>query len=149
MTILSFMQFLTGLMASVCENALNVLCDLWAFQLALVGILVSVMTLLFASIVSNVEAYNHTKNKKDINSQYLTTHLVNLKEIFKVLNKRIIFVFFCSLLLFVYSTIAKYCNGDCLLFWLCVVDIMLTMALCAWMMVVMAKVYRQYIKEAK
>lgn len=149
MLMLSISQYVSSFISCVADKVPDVLGDLWAFQLAVIGILVSVLTLLFASLVGNVESYNQVKDREDINSQYLTSHLTNKKLIFKGLNNKIITLFVCLSLLFIYTFIAKYCKGDCLIFWLCFVDVLLTMALVVWMIILLVKVYHQYIKEAK
>lgn len=149
MLILSISQYVSNFMSCVSDKVPVVLVDLWAFQLAVIGILVSVLTLLFASLVGNIESYNKVKDRVDINSQYLTTHLDNKKMIFKLLGNRIVTLFVCSSILFIYSTVAKFCKGDCLVFWLCFVDMLLTVALVMWIVIFLVKVYRQYVKEAK
>ena len=148
MLMLSIFQYVSSFMSCVADKVPVVLGDLWAFQLAVIGILVSVLTLLFASLVGNIESYNQVKDRVDINSQYLTTHLNNKKLIFKELNNKIIALFVCSSILFIYSTVAKFCEGDCLVFWLCFVDMLLTVALVIWSVIILFKIYRQYIKEA-
>lgn len=117
--------------------------------MSVVGIAVSVMTLLFASHVGKAEAYQHVSKSKDINSEYLSIYLSNGIKAYKQLNSKIVAILILSGLLFLYTTITKYISNECVLFWMCVVDLLLTVALVIWAVYVMIKVYRQYRQDTK
>ena len=125
----------------------RIVSDLWSFQLSIVGIAVSMMTLLFASHVGKAEAFQHVSKSKDINSEYLSIYLSNGIKTYKQLNSKIVAILILSGLLFLYTTITKYISNECVLFWMCIVDVLLTFTLAIWAVCVMIKVYRQYRKD--
>ena len=125
----------------------RIVSDLWSFQLSIVGIAVSMMTLLFASHVGKAEAFQHVSKSKDINSEYLSIYLSNGIKTYKQLNSKIVAILILSGLLFLYTTITKYISNECVLFWMCIVDVLLTVTLAIWAVCVMIKVYRQYRKD--
>ena len=102
-------------------------------------------TCLSASVMSNVEVYKYNKDKDDVDSYYLMGHLRNIISRYKDLNKKIISIFVYSIVLFVFSTIAKYIQGSLTLsLCLCFIDVLLTIVLVAWLAILLCKVYKQY-----
>mgnify|MGYP003390755041 CR=1 FL=1 len=127
----------------------NIISDLWSYQLSIVGVAVSVMTLLFASHVGKAEAYQHVSKNKDINSKNLSICLSNGIKAYKKLNWKIVRVLTFSVILFLYTSIVKYiCNED-ICFWLGILDIIFSIALSIWIVCVISKVNGQYKKDTK
>ena len=117
--------------------------------MSVVGIAISVTTLLFASHVGKSEAYQHVSKSKDINSKYLSIYLSNGIKTYKQLNTKILAILIATSILFLYTTVTKYVTNECLLFWMCVVDLLLTVALMIWVVCVMFSIYRQYRQDTK
>ena len=130
-------------------DIMKIISDLWSFQLSVVGIAISVTTLLFASHVGKSEAYQHVSKSKDINSKYLSIYLSNGIKTYKQLNTKILAILIATSILFLYTTVTKYVTNECLLFWMCVVDLLLTVALMIWVVCVMFSIYRQYRQDTK
>lgn len=107
------------------------------------------MTLLFASHVGKVDTYQHVSKNRDINSEYLSIYLATGIEIYKKLNRKIVKILIVTSLLFVFTTVVRYLGHYYAVLCLSVADLILTIFLIVWIVVVMANVYKQYIKETK
>ena len=126
-----------------------IVADLWCIQLAIIGIVMSVFALLFASHVGKVEAYQHVSKKQDINSEYLSVYLANGIKTYKKLNNKIVAILVAASLLFVYTAIIKYLTCKCVVLWMLIIDFVLTVALLVWIICVISSVCKQYKRETK
>ena len=132
-----------------CSHMDIIVGDLWSFQLSIIGIAVSVMTLLFASHVGNVEAYNQIRKSKEINNQLYSINLSNSIKIYEKLNNKVLNILFYSCILFICSTIVKYISCKYLLFWMGLTDMLLTIILVIRTVLIIKNVVGQYKKETK
>lgn len=123
--------------------------DLWTVQLSIIGIAVSVMALLFASHLGKVETQRHISKSKDINNELFSIYLSNGIKTLKLLNDKIVAVFFVACLLFVYSCVVKYVGCKAVLLWMGLADLLLTIGLIVWTFCVVMGVVRQYKEEVK
>lgn len=123
--------------------------DLWAIQLSIIGIAVSVMALLFASHIGKVEAQRHISRSKDINKELLSIYFSNGIKTFEKLNGKIIVVFIGACTLFVCSSVVKYVCCMAVLFWIGLADLLLTMGLVVWTYCVVNGVVSLYKEEVK
>jgi len=127
----------------------DIVADLWSIQLAIIGIAVSVMALLFASQVGKVETFHHIRKSKDINNELMSIYLSNGIRIYRQLNSKIVSVFITSCILFLYSSVVKYISCKTLVFWMGLADMLFTAVLIVWTVCVIMCVVRQYKKETK
>lgn len=127
----------------------SIVSDLWSIQLSLIGIAVSVMTLLFASHVDKVETYRHISKSKEINNVFLGISLSNGIKAFELLNRKIVVALFGACVLFGYSCVVKYINNVDVLMWMGGVDLLLTLGLITWTFRVVMSVVKKYKDEVK
>ncbi len=127
----------------------NIVADLWSIQLAIMGISVSVMTLLFALHVGKVETYRNICKSKDINNELKSIHLSNGMEIFQQLNSKIVVVLIVFCILFLYSSVVKYIDCESVRFWLGIADLLFTVAFIVWTVIVIKNVVLQHNIETK
>lgn len=126
-----------------------ILADLWSIQLAIIGIAVSVMALLFASHVGKVETHRHISKSKEINNELMSIYLTNGIKIYKQLNGKIVAVFIASCVLFLYSSVVKYISHETVVFWMGLADLLFTIVLIVWIVCVIMKVVEHYRKESE
>ena len=132
------------------ELVKDITSDLWSFQLSVIGVAISVLTLLFASHVGKAEAYQHvSKRKADINDEFLSIYLSNGIKTYKKLSGQILYLLVTTLVGFLFTTIIKYLESGCLKYWLTIVDILLTALILVWSICLVVSVYNQYKKETK
>lgn len=143
------MQAITFLANRLMSQMPDIVADLWSVQLAIIGIAVSVMTLLFASHVGKVETFRHICKSKDINNELMSIHLSNSMKTYQQLNSKIVAVFIISSILFLYSSVVKYISCETVIFWMGFSDMLLTVALIVWTAWVIMRVVGQYKKETK
>lgn len=127
----------------------KIVSDLWSTQLAIIGIAVSVMALLFASHVGKVEAHRHISKSKEINNELMSVYLSNGIKTYQQLNSKIVVVFIASCFLFLYSSVVKYIDCETLLLGMGLVDLLFTIALIVWAVCVIMNVVGQYKKETE
>lgn len=127
----------------------SILSDLWSIQLSVIGIAVSVMTLLYASHVGKAEAYQHIKRRKNINDEFLSIYLSNGIDSYKKLNGKIVRILIVSCVLFIFTMVVKYVTHENTLLWLGIADMLLSVALVVWIVCVMVGVFKQYKQETK
>lgn len=126
-----------------------IVADLWSIQLAIIGIAVSVMALLFASHVGKVEAHRHISKSKEINNKLMSIYLSNGIKTYQQLNSKIVAVFITSCILFLYSSVVKYISCEIVVFWMGLSDLLLSITLVVWAVCVIMIVVRQYKKETE
>lgn len=127
----------------------DIMADLWNIQLAIIGIAVSVMALLFASHVGKVETHRHISKSKEINNELMSIYLINGIKTYKQLNGKIVAIFIASCVLFLYSSVVKYISHETVVFWMGLADLLFTIALVVWTVCVIMKVVEQYKKETE
>lgn len=132
------------------EIVKNILADIWSLQLSVVGIAVSVITLLFASHVGKAETYQHvSKRKVDVNDEYLGIYLQNGMKTYRRLSSQILWLLVVTMLAFVYTTVVKYIDYGCSKKWMALVDAVLTIVILMWSVCIVVRVYKQYKNETK
>lgn len=121
--------------------------DLWSIHLAIIGILVSVVTLLYASLCSKVEELDGIKNSTDYVLMNRATAMRNSIIKLRKLNKHAMLGIIITFGLFVLTTILKYlpdCWGtNCL----AVCDAVFTFFLIAYGIYLGNGIYSHYQKE--
>ena len=120
--------------------------DLWSVHLAIMGILVSVTTLLYASLSSKVEELDSIKNSKDYVLMNRVTAIKNSIAIFRKLNKQVMYGLIISFGLFTFSSILKYLPDSCVTNCLAIVDAVFTICLIAYGIYLWHGIYSQYKK---
>lgn len=143
------MQIITTISNWLTTQMPDIVADLWSIQLAVIGIAVSVMALLFASHVGKVEAHRHISKSKDINNELMSIYFSNGIKTYKQLNSKIVVVFITSCVLFLYSSVVKYISCETMVLWTGLADLLLTIALIGWKVCVIMKVVGQYKKETE
>ena len=117
--------------------------DLWSFQLAIMGILVSVMTLIYASLCSKVEEMKVLCKSEDYTAMNRTTALGNSIRSLRKLNLQVIKALVGAFVLFVFSTVLKYC----IFCWFLITDVVATLFLFAFCIYIAFEIYSQYQNE--
>lgn len=140
---------MTTLSEWLINNIPKFVADLWSLQLAIIGISVSVMALLFASHVGKVETFRHISKSKDINNELMSIYLSNGMKTYQQLNSKIVSVFIISSILFLYSCVVKYISCKTVVFWMGLVDLLFTAVFIVWTVCVIMCVVKQYKKETK
>ena len=121
--------------------------DMWNFHLAIMGILVSMMTLLYASLCGKVEELNSIKQSKEYALMNRATAISNSIERLRNLNKQVMTGLVISFCLFVLTTIVKYSPQGCLTKWIVVINAIITIGLLAFSVKIALGIYSQYQKE--
>ena len=143
------MQAITIIENWLSEQMACIVADLWSIQLSIIGIAISVMTLLFTSHVGKVEVFRHICKSKDINNELMSVYLSNGIRTYQQLNSKIVSVFTISCILFLYSSVVKYISSKTVVFWTGFADLFLTIALVVWTACVINNVVWQYKIETK
>lgn len=143
------MQIITSIVNWLTTQMPDIVADLWSIQLAIIGIAVSVMALLFASHVGKVETHSHISKSKEINNELMSIYLTNGIKTYKQLNGKIVTVFIVSCVLLLYSSVVKYISHEAVVFWIGLADLLFTIALIVWTVCVILKVVEQYTKETE
>lgn len=127
------------------ENIIDSLvADLWSFHLAVIGVMVSVMTLLYASISSKEEELNSIKHSKEYTLMNRSTAIQNTIGKLRVLNNRAMLGLIFALFLFIISTILKYLPQGCVVNWLVTIDALLSFGVLIYCALFAHDVYSQY-----
>lgn len=121
----------------------NVINDFWSLHLGIMGILVSVMTLLYSSLSSKVEELKVLRVSEDYAIMNRATAVENSVKSLGKLNKQIAKILVFSFALFVVSTTLKYCQ----IFWVVIGDVVATLMLLFLCIYVAYKIYYQYQNE--
>ena len=117
--------------------------DLWSLHLGIIGIFVSVMTLLYASLSSKVEELKILRVSEDFSIMNRATAVENSVKSLRKLNKLVAKILVCSFALFVVSTTLKYCR----IHWIVIGDVAATLILLFFCIYVAYKIYYQYQNE--
>lgn len=141
------MRIITNIVNWLTKQMPDIVADLWNIQLAIIGIAVSVMALLFASHVGKIEAHRHISKGKDINNELMSIYLSNGIKAYQQLNSKIVAVFRASCILFLYSIVVKYIRHETVVFWMGLADLVFAIVLIVWTVCVIMNVVRQYKKE--
>lgn len=121
--------------------------DMWNFHLAIMGIMVSIITLLYASLCGKVEELNSIKKSEEYFLMNRSTAISNSIERLRKLNKQAmvgLVVFFC---LFVLTTIIKYLPQGCITKWIVVINAIITIVFIFLGAKTALGIYSQYQKE--
>ena len=121
--------------------------DMWNFHLAIMGIMVSIITLLYASLCGKVEELNSIKKSEEYFLMNRATAISNSIERLRKLNKQAmvgLVVFFC---LFVLTTILKYLPQGCITKWIVVINAIITIVFLFLGTKTALGIYSQYQKE--
>lgn len=121
--------------------------DLWSLHLAIMGILVSVLTLLYASLCGKVEELDSIKQSEDFVLMNRATAIRNSIGQLRKLNKHVIIGLVFSFCLFVSTTIIKYLSEECIIKWIVSINAIITIGLLAFGVKLAHDVYSQYQKE--
>ena len=121
--------------------------DMWNFHLAIMGIMVSIITLLYASLCGKVEELKSIKKSEEYFLMNRATAISNSIERLRKLNKQAmvgLVVFFC---LFVLTTILKYLPQGCITKWIVVINAIITIVFLFLGAKTALGIYSQYQKE--
>lgn len=121
--------------------------DLCSFYLALVGILVSVLTLILTSLVSKVEAKNAILNSKDINIVNQRIRYENEIKIFRSLNKKLLRLLLASALLCLMSYVVKELPNSVEITWPVIILGVLTLIFLFCLIKPAFLIYRKYLSD--
>lgn len=121
--------------------------DVWNVHLAIMGILVSVMTLLYTSLSGKVEELNSIKQSEEFALMNRATAMSNSIEQLRKLNNRVMKGLIISFCLFVITTIIKYLPEGCITMWIAVFIAFFTLGLLIYGMKLTYDIYSQYQKE--
>ena len=125
------------------EMAVNITNDLWSLSVGMIGILVSVMTLLYASLSSKVEELTILKKSKEYVTMNRATAVERTVKALQRLNRQVIWLLAMSFVLFLLSTILKYFY----VCWLLMIDMILALLLIVLCVGLAYKIYSQYQNE--
>ena len=121
--------------------------DMWNFHLAIIGIFVSMMTLVYASLCGKVEELNSIKQSKEYALMNRATAISNSIERLRKLNKQIMIGLIISFCLFVLTTIIKYILDGCIIKWIVGFNAIITIILLVFGINLAHNIYSQYKKE--
>jgi len=121
----------------------NITNDLWSFSVGMIGILVSVMTLLYASLSSKVEELTVLKKSKEYITMNRATAVERTVKALQRLNRQVIRLLVMSFVLFLLSTVLKYFY----VCWLLMLDMILALLLIVLCVGLAYKIYSQYQNE--
>ena len=125
------------------EMAVNITNDLWSLSVGMIGILVSVMTLLYASLSSKVEELTILKKSKEYVTMNRATAVERTVKALQRLKRQVIWLLAMSFVLFLLSTILKYFY----VCWLLMIDMILALLLIVLCVGLAYKIYSQYQNE--
>lgn len=125
------------------EMAVIITNDLWSLSVGMIGILVSVMTLLYASLSSKVEELTILKKSKEYVTMNRATAVERTVKALQRLNRQVIWLLAMSFVLFLLSTILKYFY----VCWLLMIDMILALLLIVLCVGLAYKIYSQYQNE--
>lgn len=121
--------------------------DVWNIHLAFMGFLVSVITLLYASLSSKVEELNSIKKSKDYSLMNRVTAINNSIKQFRYLNKQVMKGLLISFCIFVLTTILKYLPEGCIIKCIVILIAITTIVLIVFGFKLAYGIYSLYQKE--
>lgn len=124
----------------------KIICDLWSLHLSIIGIIVSIMTLLFSSIYSKVDELKNYESFDDINIMIRKTTLVNSISSFRDVNKKLKNVLLVTFFLFIISTILSYVELTLVVKVLISIVTIISVITIAWGVKIAIDIYKQYQK---
>lgn len=125
----------------------KIICDLWSLHLSIIGIIVSIMTLLFSSIYSKVDELKNYESSDDIHIMIRKTTLVNSISSFRDVNKRLKNVLLVTFFLFIISTILSYVELTLVVKVLISIVTIISVITIAWGVKIAIDTYKQYQKD--
>lgn len=125
------------------EIAVNITNDLWSLSVGMIGILVSVMTLLYASLSSKVEELTVLKKSKEYVIMNRAMAVERTVKALQRLNRQVIKLLVMSFVLFLLSSVLKYFY----VCWLLMLDVILALLLIAFCVGQAYRIYSQYQNE--
>ena len=123
--------------------AVNISNDLWSLSVGMIGILVSVMTLLYASLSSKVEELTVLKKSKEYVIMNRAMAVERTVKALQRLNRQVIKLLVMSFVLFLLSSVLKYFY----VCWLLMLDVILALLLIAFCVGQAYRIYSQYQNE--
>lgn len=121
--------------------------DLWSVHLTIMGILVSVITLLYATLSSRVEELKSIKKSEEYVLMNRSTALHNSIKTLRSLNRKVTCGLASTFTLFVITSVLKYLPEANYTNWLVLIDTILTIGLLVYGVILAHGVYIQYQKE--
>ena len=121
--------------------------DMWSFHLAIMGILVSVLTLLYASLCGKVEELNYIKQSEEYALMNRAIAMSNSIDRLHKLNKKIMKSLIISFCFFILTTIIKYLPEVCIQRWIASFIAIITIGFLVFGVKLAHSVYNQYQKE--
>ncbi len=121
--------------------------DMWNFYLAIMGILVSMMTLLYASLCGKVEELNSIKQSEEYTLMNRTIVISNSIKRLRQLNKRVMIGLIITFCLLTLTTILKYLPVGGIIKWIVVINVIITFGLLALGIKLAHDIYSQYQTE--
>ncbi len=125
----------------------SLISDIWSINLAIMGILVSIIILLYTSLCGKVEELNSIKQSEKYALMNRAIALTNSIENLRKLNKQVMIGLIISLCIFVLTTIIKYLPEGCIIKWLATLNAIITIGLLAFGIKLAHGIYSQYQKE--
>lgn len=125
----------------------KIICDLWSLHLSIIGIIVSIMTLLFSSIYSKVDELKNYESSDDIHIMIRKTTLVNSISSFRDVNKKLKNVLLVTFFLFIISTILSYVELTLVVKVLISIVTIISVITIAWGVKIAIDTYKQYQKD--
>ena len=129
------------------SNCIDMIGDLWSIHLAIIGILISVITLLYASLYSKVEELDGIKNSTDYVLMNRATAVRNSITKLRELSKHAMYGIIITLGLLVLTTFLKYRPDSCIINCLTVCDAIFTICLIVYGLYLGYEVYSHYQKK--
>lgn len=124
----------------------KIICDLWSLHLSIIGIIVSIMTLLFSSIYSKVDELKNYESSDDIHIMIRKTTLVNSISSFRDVNKKLKNVLLVTFFLFIISTILNYVELTLVVKVFISIVTIISVITIAWGVKIAIDTYKQYQK---
>ena len=125
----------------------KIICDLWSLHLSIIGIIVSILTLLFSSIYSKVDELKNYESSDDIHIMIRKTTLVNSISSFRDVNKKLKNVLLVTFFLFIISTILSYVELTLVVKVLISIVTIISVITMAWGVKIAIDTYKQYQKD--
>lgn len=127
----------------------DIINDLWSLHLSMIGVIVSVMTLIFSSLSSKVEELKAIENLAKSNDIWRPTTISNIISRYKKLNRKLKCILISTTFLFVISFVLKYLPINFYSIIAILLDALLTIGLLIWIAIVAVGVYKEYQVETK
>ena len=115
--------------------------------MSIIGIIVSIMTLLFSSIYSKVDELKNYESSDDIHIMIRKATLVNSISSFRDVNKKLKNVLLVTFFLFIISTILSYVELTLVVKVLISIVTIISVITIAWGVKIAIDTYKQYQKD--